>query len=43
MHPTFRKLLERNGDKALAKRTSLTSVPISRPEAALADPHSPQE
>ena len=43
MHPTFRKLLERNGEKALAKRTSLTSVPISRPEAALADPHSPEE
>ena len=43
MHPTFRKLLERNGDKALAKRTSLTSVPISRPEAALADPYSPEE
>ena len=43
MHPTFRKLLERNGDKALAKRTSRTSVPISRPDAALADPHSPEE
>jgi len=43
MHPTFRKLLERSGEKALAKRTSLTSVPISRPAAALADPHSPAE
>lgn len=43
MHPTFRKLLERVGKKALARRTSLTSVPISRPDAALADPHSPQE
>jgi murein L,D-transpeptidase YafK len=41
MHPTFRKLLERSGEAALAKRTSLTSVPISRPAAALADPHSP--
>lgn len=39
MHPSFRKLLERNGDKALSKRTSRTLVPISRPEAALADPH----
>lgn len=43
MHPVFRKLLQRSGDKALAKRTSLTAVPISRPEAALADPHSPDE
>ena len=41
MHPSFRKLLERNGQADLAKRTSLTAVPISRPEAALADPHSP--
>jgi murein L,D-transpeptidase YafK len=43
MHPSFRKLLERGGQSALAKRTSLTSVPISRPDAALADPHSPDE
>ncbi|MCC4300101.1 L,D-transpeptidase family protein [Aurantimonas coralicida] len=43
MHPTFRKLLERVGEEALAKKTSLTSVPVSRPEAALADPHSPKE
>jgi murein L,D-transpeptidase YafK len=43
MHPSFRKLLERSGEAALAKRTSLTSVPISRPSAALADPHSPRE
>jgi murein L,D-transpeptidase YafK len=41
MHPTFRKLLERKGEKALSRQTSLTAVPISRPEAALADPHSP--
>ncbi len=40
MHPSFRKLLERNGPKSLAKSTSKTSVPISRPDAALADPHS---
>ena len=43
MHPTFRRLLERIGEEALARKTSLTSVPISRPDAALADPHSPQE
>lgn len=39
MHPTFRRLLEVRGEEALAKRTSHTSVPISRPKAALADPH----
>jgi len=43
MHPSFRKLLERRGQSALAKQTSLTSVPISRPDAAMADPHSPDE
>lgn len=43
MHPSFRKLLERGGQSVLAKRASLTSVPISRPDAALADPHSPDE
>ena len=40
MHSSFRMLLERNGAKRLAKTTSRTAVPISRPEAALADPHS---
>ncbi len=39
MHPSFRRLLERNGEQALARRTSRTKVPISRPEAALADPY----
>jgi murein L,D-transpeptidase YafK len=39
MHPSFRSMLKRGGEKALAKRTSLKSVPISRPEAALADPY----
>lgn len=43
MHPSFRKLLQSRGAAALAKRTSLDDVPISRPEAALADPHSPSE
>lgn len=43
MHPSFRKLLESRGAEALAKRTSLNSVPVSRPEAALADPHSDRE
>lgn len=39
MHPTFRRLLERVGEDRMAKRTSLTAVPVSRPAAALADPH----
>ena len=42
MHTSFRKLLERNGAKALSKRTSKTAVPVSRPDAALADPHDPK-
>jgi len=42
MHPTFRRLLERNGVQTLSRRTSLTSVPVSRPDAALADPHDPE-
>jgi murein L,D-transpeptidase YafK len=43
MHSKFRKLLQRKGEKALAKQTSLTAVPISRPDAALADPQSLKE
>ncbi|MBD0414015.1 L,D-transpeptidase family protein [Oryzicola mucosus] len=43
MHPSFRKLLQSSGEKALAKRTSQTAVPISRPDAALADPHAAAE
>jgi len=43
MHPSFRRLLERSGEATLAKRTSVTSVPISRPAAALADTHLPGE
>ena len=39
MHPSFRKLLKRKGEKAMAKATSLTAVPISRPDSALADPY----
>lgn len=41
MHPVFRKVLASKGDKALSKKTSRSLVPISRPEAALADPHNP--
>lgn len=43
MHHTFRRLLERVGEERMAKRTSLTSVPISRPAEALADPHIRQD
>lgn len=39
MHPVFRRMLERNGAEKMAKRTSMTSVPVSRPDAALADPY----
>jgi len=39
MHPSFRKLLKRKGADSLAKSTSLTKVPISKPDAALADPY----
>jgi murein L,D-transpeptidase YafK len=38
MHASFRKLLVQNGDKALSRRVSKTSVPISHPGAILADP-----
>lgn len=39
MHPSFRKMLKRKGEKEMAKATSLTAVPISKPDAALADPY----
>jgi murein L,D-transpeptidase YafK len=38
MHASFRKMLVQNGEKALSRRASRTSVPVSRPAAALADP-----
>lgn len=43
MHPSFRALLKRRGARELAKETSLTDVPVSRPESALADPHTAGE
>ena len=39
MHPSFRKILAKNGDDALSKMTSRKKVPVSRPAAALADPY----
>lgn len=38
MHPSFRALLKNNGPKSMAAKVSGTKYPISRPEAALADP-----
>lgn len=39
MHPRFRDMLAQLGADGLAKQTSGTSVQISRPDAALADPY----
>ncbi len=41
MHPSFRRMLERDGSTVLAKKTSHSAVPVSRPDSALADPHDP--
>ena len=38
MNPVYRKILAKNGSQYLSALTSSTSVPVSRPEAALADP-----
>lgn len=38
MHPSFRAILKSSGAKAMASQVSGTKYPISRPEAALADP-----
>lgn len=39
MHRSFRRVLQNAGASTLAKRTSTTLVPISRPKAAIADPY----
>jgi murein L,D-transpeptidase YafK len=38
MHPSFRSLLKKDGPEKLAARVSIIKYPVSRPEAALADP-----
>ena len=38
MHPSFRALLKKNGPEKLAAIISGIKYPVSRPEAALADP-----
>jgi murein L,D-transpeptidase YafK len=38
MHPSFRTLLQQNGAKQMAAKVSKSKYPISRPDAALADP-----
>lgn len=43
MHPSFRRLLKNRGAAVLAQKTSFDDVPISRPDAALADPHTLSE
>ncbi|MBO9629638.1 MAG: murein L,D-transpeptidase [Shinella sp.] len=39
MHPSFRSLLKQQGAKGMAARISRTKYPVSRPDAALADPY----
>ncbi len=39
MHPSFRSLLKQKGAEGMAARISRTKYPVSRPEAALADPY----
>jgi len=41
MHPSFRAQLKRYGAKSFAAKTSVKKYPISRPDAALADPFEP--
>jgi murein L,D-transpeptidase YafK len=38
MHPSFRQLLKKDGPEKLAARISSIKYPVSRPDAALADP-----
>ena len=38
MNPVFRKILAKKGPQYLSEITSSTAVPVSRPQAALADP-----
>ncbi|MGE7368370.1 hypothetical protein ACQKKX_04775 [Neorhizobium sp. NPDC001467] len=38
MHPSFRQLLKKDGPEKLASRISNIKYPVSRPDAALADP-----
>ena len=39
MHASFRTLLKQQGAKGMAARISRTKYPVSRPDAALADPY----
>lgn len=40
MHPSFRALLQKQGATNMAASVSRTKYPVSRPDAALADPYS---
>ena len=39
MHPSFRALLKQQGPQKMAASTSGIKYPVSRPDAALADPY----
>ena len=41
MHPSFRAQLKRYGAKSFSAKTSVRKYPVSRPDAALADPFEP--
>lgn len=41
MHPAFRTLLKKEGPEAMAAKISVIKYPVSRPDAALADPFQP--
>lgn len=41
MHPAFRALLKKEGPEAMAAKISKIKYPVSRPDAALADPFQP--
>lgn len=43
MNPKFRTLLKNNGAVRLAEKVSQIAYPVSRPEAALADPFNGNE
>ena len=42
MHESYRELLRRYGPKKMAAKVSTTKYPVSRPDAALADPYQPK-
>ena len=43
MHPIFQEILKTRGAETLAAKSSIERIPVSRPNAALADPHVPDQ